>query len=570
MLILVDQADSARLRELVLALMPEHPEVEVYTDPRSLLDVPEGSTLVLAPRAEDADWLNLRRPLFAERALRVVLWCDAGTSKALARRATDFFDWISHRVECPPGVPAFAVAGIRAALCARALGVVWSGERFEDAFRAALPGRRILWLSAKISANSLFRCIHDRGGGWLGVLDIDSDPRLQLALAVLFLAGIRGRVVFLRPQMPVRGFPAVHDRCLGLHEARQTLEHRGVRCPGRLAALLDLEPEAVQIAVKLLENRAPKGELARLAATEIDPGAALARLAVERRLLAPPSTVGAMTMLPPVLRAFAQDPAVKLRTRAEVDSFASAVRDAALKSADLEVIDWLKRDMKIVSLFSSTITLARSSFRDAQVTGQLVEAEPKLRDAVAILEQGEPQKDLAYALGLKALAWTRIVEGRYDEAELLLRRDIAIQEAVGLGSAMGLVDSLLALTPTLLALGRPEEAEQVAERSVQIALREGSAHGTLAAFLNLASVQSALGKDSDVETACKALAVLPEAFPAGDPRIAEYAAHIDEILAGLRPPLRVDHTLTLAAAALESASGSPGTPRSLGGTGSAP
>src|SRR4051794_41446613 len=37
-LILVADAHPARLREVVLALLPEHPEVEVFTDPRPLAD----------------------------------------------------------------------------------------------------------------------------------------------------------------------------------------------------------------------------------------------------------------------------------------------------------------------------------------------------------------------------------------------------------------------------------------------------------------------------------------------------------------------------------------------------
>lgn len=103
LLILVDHARPERLRDLVLALLPTYPDVEVSTDVRAVYEVPEGAVMVLSPRAEDADWLNQQRPVFARRKLKVILWCDAETSVTLAQQAVDFFDWISHRHECPPG-----------------------------------------------------------------------------------------------------------------------------------------------------------------------------------------------------------------------------------------------------------------------------------------------------------------------------------------------------------------------------------------------------------------------------------------------------------------------------------
>src|SRR6185437_6149382 len=91
-LILVDRARPERLGELVRALLPGSPDLEVHTDVRCAFTVPHGATLVLAPRPSDADWLNIQRPVFARRALRVILWCDADTTLALAHDAVDFFD----------------------------------------------------------------------------------------------------------------------------------------------------------------------------------------------------------------------------------------------------------------------------------------------------------------------------------------------------------------------------------------------------------------------------------------------------------------------------------------------
>ena len=110
MLILANRASPAHVRELTGVLLPEHPDLKVYLDPRPLAELPEGTTLLLVPSAEHAAWLNLNRPVFAARALRVVVCCDAETSRVLARRAPDFFDWVSHWVECPVADPTAASA----------------------------------------------------------------------------------------------------------------------------------------------------------------------------------------------------------------------------------------------------------------------------------------------------------------------------------------------------------------------------------------------------------------------------------------------------------------------------
>lgn len=108
---LVDRARPERLGDLVRSLSRDHPDVEVYTNAVELTQVSEGALAVLVPDPKQASWLNLERPIFANRALRVILFSDADTSGVLARRAPDFFNWISHRIECPEGAPLPAVRG---------------------------------------------------------------------------------------------------------------------------------------------------------------------------------------------------------------------------------------------------------------------------------------------------------------------------------------------------------------------------------------------------------------------------------------------------------------------------
>ena len=130
------------------SLLPAHPDLEVHTDAVRLARAAKGSLIILVPDPEQATWLNLERPIFANRALRVILFSTAETSSVLARRAPDFFSWISHRIECPEGPPLHAVRGIRAALRSRARGIAWAGGDFEAAFHAALPGRALVRASA--------------------------------------------------------------------------------------------------------------------------------------------------------------------------------------------------------------------------------------------------------------------------------------------------------------------------------------------------------------------------------------------------------------------------------------
>src|SRR5580700_8628044 len=90
-LIHVDRAVPERLGDVVRALVGEYPEMDVHPDLGAVETVPEGSVMVLILRAAQAEALNLGRPIFARRRLKVVLWCDRETTLALIDRAPDFF-----------------------------------------------------------------------------------------------------------------------------------------------------------------------------------------------------------------------------------------------------------------------------------------------------------------------------------------------------------------------------------------------------------------------------------------------------------------------------------------------
>ncbi|MFO0607137.1 MAG: hypothetical protein U0324_28505 [Polyangiales bacterium] len=123
----------------MLALEASSEPVSVCLEPWEIEEAPRGATVVYEPLPSHARELNAARPLFSDRALKVVLWCSAETSAALARGAPDFFDWISHRVECPGGAPTFLLEGLRLAREAGAGGAVVVSDP-DDGFDAALEG----------------------------------------------------------------------------------------------------------------------------------------------------------------------------------------------------------------------------------------------------------------------------------------------------------------------------------------------------------------------------------------------------------------------------------------------
>jgi hypothetical protein len=137
-IIMIRDAQRARLRELVLMLDELEPGFCFHDDARVIADVTPGSLVLLALRREDLDWLNLNRPLFAQRSLRMVLWAEGELAVEMKFHAPDLHDWVSHFVTCPFGVPEFAVEALAQSI-GRWPGVAWTGSGLELA-RARVPG----------------------------------------------------------------------------------------------------------------------------------------------------------------------------------------------------------------------------------------------------------------------------------------------------------------------------------------------------------------------------------------------------------------------------------------------
>jgi hypothetical protein len=305
LILLVDGADDARLGELVRALAPRYPGVEVHTDALRVLNAPPGSLIVYAARENELGALNMQRPVFAQQALRVILWNRPGLSAAMVRRALDFYDWISDVVECPPLCPRFAVAGLRASLVARAPGVVWTGGPLDEVSRAAFPRRALHRADVSGGLLALIEALRAAGPGWIALTGAGTLDRVGFVETALGEAGRRSRVFLVGAARRPPGWWELHDTMLSVDAAIPRLA--AARSPGRLAALVDLEPEAVDLCADLLARGADEDDLTRVLLAAADPGAALAALAVERGMVERDGVLHGAVASPPFLRAFARE-----------------------------------------------------------------------------------------------------------------------------------------------------------------------------------------------------------------------------------------------------------------------
>ncbi|WP_437729822.1 tetratricopeptide repeat protein [Sorangium sp. So ce1335] len=282
-IVLLDRARPERLGELVRHLIRARPDADVMTEAPALASAPEGSTVVLCVRAADAAWLNQERPVVQQRALRLVLFSDEETTLHLARCAVDFYDWISHRIDCPEGPPAFAVRALRRAACAREPAIGWYGgeDEIEESFALALPGRRIARVSAAQPYAALVEALRPKPRAWVAVEDLETSARLRRARWAAAEAGRRGGTLLVRPPRGVSGLARVHGRALALDEGAERLRAAGIQGCVRLAALLELAPDAIDDAARLARRGVSEAELSAIALREDEPGGALARLALQ-------------------------------------------------------------------------------------------------------------------------------------------------------------------------------------------------------------------------------------------------------------------------------------------------
>ncbi|HYO68982.1 MAG TPA: tetratricopeptide repeat protein [Archangium sp.] len=482
-------------------MLPIAPQLEVHTEAYRLAEAQPGSMLVLIGRTEDADWLNINRPLFASRELRVVLFCTREVSEALLKRAVDFLDWISLRLECPAGPAPYAVAGLRCALTARVPGIVWTGGDLEASFAAARPRRTLRRISAARPYEELVAEAKVAGRReWLAWTEVDGDFRLRRVRWALAEAGRRTSTILVEPAVRSPGWWEVHARVAEPAEACERLRSAGAKQPGRLAALVDLEPETIHLLGGLLERGVGEHFLEEELLKSADPGAAVGRLASVQGLVTEKELVRGRAP-PPVMRALGVD-----RDRMR------RLYEAELNAIEQQLHSEEQVDAENTAFWSASTRSTR--FEPTGSRGEL--AEVLLRRTPWTSGRWEQAANIALLAGDADVAhvWARRAfetdneqwqvltqvlsrQGRFTEAESLLRRQLQAERTSGL--TRGWILHELGLV--LQSQGKYAEAEALLRQSLSINEQAlGTHHPDYGASLHvLSGVLQRQGRYAEVE-----------------------------------------------------------------------
>jgi RNA polymerase sigma factor (sigma-70 family) len=255
-LLCLRDATPTQLGPVLRALSPAPPWSEsaemlrVCLRATEVLEVPPGSRVLLRVRSEDLDWLNIARPLFAERRLRTVLWADAQAHEGLIRRAIDFYDWVSRTVAVPAkAVPDFVVERMRMAL-GRGAEIAWRGLGLFDVLDALGGAPRV-----ELHVEQPFLQLRGAlGSGGLpivtGVRTLQHVWRIRLALDEVHPRLSRNRRLWiaLDPDESRRELESHDARQAGWDDACASLAAAGWRHAALLAGWVDLDPAKLEYA----------------------------------------------------------------------------------------------------------------------------------------------------------------------------------------------------------------------------------------------------------------------------------------------------------------------------------
>ncbi|MFO0592113.1 MAG: tetratricopeptide repeat protein [Polyangiaceae bacterium] len=238
-----------RLGDLVRKVIEIAPDADVLVRADAMANLPPHSTVVVCLRRQDFEWLNISRPVV--RGHRVILFGDAETTLALEREAFDFFDWISHKIDAPEGPPAFAVRALRSAACARANVIAWKGGDLDATFREALPGRTLRYVSAAQPYADLVEAMRPKPHDWVAITDLVEEFRVRRARWAAAEAGRLSRTILVESGLDTLIVTNAHALPMPIEEAHTRLVSAGIVRGARVAALLDLEPFALEAAEQI-------------------------------------------------------------------------------------------------------------------------------------------------------------------------------------------------------------------------------------------------------------------------------------------------------------------------------
>ena len=248
-LIALKDGSPTQLEALVRAISTSPPwaeeSLEVCLRAPELLTLEPNRRVLLRVRLEDLDWLNLHRPLFSDRQLRVVLWCEGVVLEALMRRAVDFFDWISRIVTVPhKPAPDFAIEGVRLALSTGSA-FCWWGERLDDVLDQTGIGARVR-LHGDRPYTTMIEALAKPGLPVVSGISSERDAwRVRMALAQV---GRRGSWIALQPAVEIHGMWPLHDGQVDWELGASRLKAAGWSRAALMAAWLGLESERIEAA----------------------------------------------------------------------------------------------------------------------------------------------------------------------------------------------------------------------------------------------------------------------------------------------------------------------------------
>lgn len=285
MLILIEDAVPGSLAPLLRALLAQDPRLHVALRASEIPALPDGSTLLLRARVEDAVWLNLNRPLFARKRLRVVLWSPPGVLAPLRAGAPDFFDWISHIVPCTPQPLSFIVAGLHAAPARP--GIAWRGPVDPlETLRAVFPERTTRLVDLPRRTSEAVAILRDARPGWL-VWENLTGPRALVRLQRAAREAGRTDVacVLADPPFDTPGWWPLDTTTLDWADGAARLHASDPHDAALRSALLELEPGALDLWLALRAGGVDATDLDTPLRSTLDPGAALARIAHDRGMI---------------------------------------------------------------------------------------------------------------------------------------------------------------------------------------------------------------------------------------------------------------------------------------------
>lgn len=536
-LVLIADAQPARLPALVRALLGVAGDMRVCMRADDLLDIEPGSVVLLQVRAEDISWLNGNRPLFANRRLRAVLWAEGDGAQLLHREAPDFFDWISSVVYCTSDAPEFAVRGL---VNAREvpLGVAWHGPGLEAAIARSEPEAVIERVSAHAEFDDIVQAARRPGGlvpGWLVIDGVERAHQFKHARLALREVRRMGRCVLFDPRCPTPGFLAVDARMATWDEAVARLRAHGdagdIRSLAAIAALLGLESSALDLAAEALERGISSDELYTLARAESDPGAQLARVAWQRGWL----TLDAATLAagsPCVVRGLAgsgdwqrarREVAERVQATLAVWSQGEGVTLSNDKLAVWEVALFWHQQRGIGSLVAAKALARVDDNRGAELI---------LRDEVARIAAGELTNDDQFMVYIE-LARVLTVQRQLQEAEQFARRALVLVDTFWPDNEYHRSICLERLGGILEQQGRFQEAMAHYRDALQRARNADDREDVVVAVIaaKLGKTLDQLGQHDEAESRLRwALETIDRAYPGHYQRrgiLAQFAQSLD-------------------------------------------